>query len=319
MIELSYRLDLSDSEIEEIIEKYYSEKSEQTKTFIRRAIKKYGDVYVYSETEFISWRDELKIYCPKCDLAFSTAPGRVLHKKSGPACPKCSRIEMGKGFREKARKTFEERLEKYQPDYELVSEYISKDKKVLVRNRLTGEEIWVLPSKLRDRHTVEKICSVGEALVEECLSELKLDYQKQKLFTVDEVPDLYKVRTTGLKVDFYLEHSGLKYVIEYNGEQHYKESSKFTSHGEGSAEVYIKQVKRDQILNTFCGYKGYILIVIPYTVTKKSVMLEGLKDIIINGNLQNTQKYFPDREPNPVATEDNRWEEIITWEESENE
>ena len=317
MIELSYRLDLSDSEIEEIIEKYYSEKDKRTKWFIHRSLEKYGDIYDYSETIYTGRPNKLRIFCPKCNDFFTVIPGNFLWI-TGAGCPVCSKKDRIEKLRLEGKEVFEDLLRKYQPDFELVGEYINQSTRVDIRDNTTGKIYSVIPSVVKRTHSVKRIASRGEEAVEEALLSLGLAFQKQKSFTVDEVPDLYKVRSQKLTVDFYLEYNGLTYIIEYNGEQHYREAKKF-SKGGNSIDTYIKQIKRDQILNTFCGYKGWCFIVIPYTVTKEELIESGLRDIIINGNLQNTQKYFPNPTPGPVTTVDDRWEEIITWEESENE
>lgn len=317
MIELTYKTNLSDSEIEEIIEKYYKDKTEKCKHFIRRSLEKYGDIYDYSETDYVRNSKRVNIYCPKCGESFSIVPANFVIK-TGAGCPRCSKKNSIEKLREDGRKSFEDFLKKYQPNFQLVGKYVNQTTRVNVKDKTTGKVYSVIPTVVRRSHSVLKISSRGEAAVEEALISLNLKFQKQKSFSVDEVPDLQKVRSRKISVDFYLEYAGRIYIIEYNGEQHYKETNKFAKGG-SSAEVYIKQVKRDQILNTFCGYKGYCLIVIPFTVISKELIECGLRDIIINGNLQNTQKYFPNPSTNPVTTSDDRWEEIITWEESKDE
>lgn len=89
MIELSYRTDLNDSEIEEIIEKYYSEKSEYTKNFIRQAIRRYGDVYDYSKTNRVDNNlTKVIITCPTHG-DFSVDPQYFLKSQFSKGCPEC--------------------------------------------------------------------------------------------------------------------------------------------------------------------------------------------------------------------------------------
>ena len=89
MIELSYRLDLSDSEIEEIIEKYYNEKSEYTKNFIRQAIRRYGDVYDYSKTNRVDNNLTKVIITCLTHGDFSVDPQYFLKSPYSKGCPEC--------------------------------------------------------------------------------------------------------------------------------------------------------------------------------------------------------------------------------------
>jgi len=60
-------------------------------------------------------------------------------------------------------------------------------------------------------------------------------------------------------VDFYIETYNNKYIVEYNGGQHYFPVKLF-----GGEKAFIKQQKRDQELRDYCKNYGIILLEIPY-------------------------------------------------------
>lgn len=310
MVEISNKTNLTDKEIEEIIEKFYKDKSDKTKNFIRRALKKYGDIYDYSEVEYNKNTDKVKIFCPICKEFFIVQAANFTFKTAA-GCPKCTKKRSIQKLRDNGRKIFEEFLyDNFGNDYVLEGEYKSNSDRVNVRETATGKLYSVIPSVVHRSKSIKKVSSIGEENVRRALDSLGIEYQAQKSFTVGEVPDLYKVRSQKLVVDFYLEYGGIKFIIEYNGEQHYREANKF-SKGSGPSEVYIKQIKRDQILNTYCACKGYCLIVIPYTITKESSIRDGLEDVILLGNIQNVQKHFPDLLSNPVSSTDSDYEVVV--------
>ncbi len=67
---------------EDISQRYTS----NTKSFIVKAKKIYGDKYDYSFTKYTTSRNKVDIYCPKHDLVFSCTANNHL---KGSGCPKC--------------------------------------------------------------------------------------------------------------------------------------------------------------------------------------------------------------------------------------
>jgi hypothetical protein len=62
----------------------------------------------------------------------------------------------------------------------------------------------------------------------------------------------------------------MKYVLEYNGIQHYKPIGFF-----GGEEQYKKQIQRDKELKEYCLKQNIKLITIPYNVKDKLECLMG--------------------------------------------
>lgn len=77
---------LSEEEIKKIIEEKYSEKDEKTKEFIRKGLRKFGDRFDYSKTEYVRAKDKVIITCLNEDHGdFKITPDHFLRR----GCPSC--------------------------------------------------------------------------------------------------------------------------------------------------------------------------------------------------------------------------------------
>lgn len=92
-------------------------------------------------------------------------------------------------------------------------------------------------------------------------------------------PDLKSERGNPLRFDFAvfetpedLEREHPKFLIEMQGEQHYKQ--KFQSR-----EAFARQQANDKRKRNYCNTKGYVLVAIPYTelnsMTLDSILEQG--------------------------------------------
>ena len=82
---------LSEKEIEQMISERYSDKDDKTKTFIRKALRKHGDRYDYSNVEYIKNHEKVKIICKiEEHKLFLQTPHDHLR---GSGCPKCRYIK----------------------------------------------------------------------------------------------------------------------------------------------------------------------------------------------------------------------------------
>lgn len=70
---------------------------------------------------------------------------------------------------------------------------------------------------------------------------------------------LIQLSNKNLYVDFYLEKDGKKYIIEYNGAQHYKQVKRFHS----KDSDFLQQIDRDFLLKEYCLSNKITLIEIP--------------------------------------------------------
>lgn len=124
--------------------------------------------------------------------------------------------------------------------------------------------IIVLGSNLRSGHTQSCGCerrSHGELKVAEILSKANISF-------IQEYSAFKFANGTNAKFDFYVNN---KYLIEYDGETHYK----YNLHGWHNQEHLQAQQERDMIKNQWCKENKIPLIRIPYT-RLKNLCLEDL-------------------------------------------
>ena len=97
------------------------------------------------------------------------------------------------------------------------------------------------------------IKSLGEQKVANLLKELKINFIQEYTFS-----DCISSKGYPLKFDFYLPDYNV--CIEYDGEQHFKDTSGWFKNSN-----FVELQKRDQIKNNFCSQNNIKLIRIPYT------------------------------------------------------
>lgn len=113
--------------------------------------------------------------------------------------------------------------------------------------------------------------SLGEKIIEKLLKEANIAFEQEKTFY-----DCYfSAKNVKCRFDFFVDN---KYLIEYDGEQHYKSNkSRFNK------EMVELIQARDNYKNNYCKEHGISLIRIPYT-HKNNIKLEDL--------LLNTSKFI---------------------------
>ena len=100
------------------------------------------------------------------------------------------------------------------------------------------------------------IHSRGETIIEHILRENNIKYRQQYVF-----PDLISEKYGYLKFDFAIfdENNSLKYLIEFNGKQHYEPIEYF-----GGEEQFKLQKKNDKLKQDYCKMHNIPLIIISY-------------------------------------------------------
>jgi DNA-directed RNA polymerase subunit RPC12/RpoP len=88
-------------------------------------------------------------------------------------------------------------------------------------------------------------------------------FKKQKIIYVEN--KLYRV-------DFYLENKCKKYIIEYNGEQHYKPVRFGGISNERSVRNFYKQIVRDNTIIKYCKDNNIEYIDIPYYFNNEDIL-----------------------------------------------
>ena len=187
--------------------------------------------------------------CEKCNnLEFETLPTNFT--SLGNRCPKCN------GNMKFTKEEFINKLNSYSNEYELVSDYLSYDEEIILLHKKCGCTFNLLPkeffspSKSR-RCPYCKEQSKGEDYIKNYLLSKKIKFKVQKRFST------CKYLST-LPFDFYISHLNL--LIEYDGSQHFSESSQF----HGNKENFKLRLKCDQIKNQWCKDNKVSLIRISY-------------------------------------------------------
>ena len=98
--------------------------------------------------------------------------------------------------------------------------------------------------------------SKGEQIVQNILTILNINFETQKSF-----PNLRSDKDYPLFFDFYL--PDFNTCIEYQGEQHYKQTRLFTE------EEFELALRRDELKRQYCINNNIVLIEIPYTDFEK--------------------------------------------------
>ena len=183
----------------------------------------------------------VKVECPHCQQTFVKTWADYLKHAECPFCENKQKMNT---------QAFKSLLPE---EYELLSEYTNTDCKILVRHNCGF--IWKISAHGFLTHTGCPKCnkhrSMGEKRIGQLLDELKIPYSIEQSFSWQ----------TNLKrrYDFYLPEQNL--VIEYMGEQHYRDRSLFKVTLE-EQQAIDKEKKEDAIKNglnylAIC-YKDYI-------------------------------------------------------------
>lgn len=177
--------------------------------------------------------------CKICDHNWMSRPDVVLPSKHG--CPKCA------NNLPYTNEIIDDKI-KYRGILR-IGNYI-KDKVKILFKCLTCKNEWLTRPDVILRGFGCPHCnsSNGENLIKETIKcKIKFDkmeYQKQ-----------IKWNNHRFMVDFYIENNLNKYIVEYNGRQHYQPINMF-----GGNERFEKQILRDKKLKEYC-YQNNIIYV----------------------------------------------------------
>lgn len=138
-------------------------------------------------------------------------------------------------------------------EFEILSEYISIDKKILFKHKKCDTRFEISPYAFISKHN-KKYCPIcyykkshGEIIISSFLTKHQIEFQREFTF-----PD-FKLR----RFDFYLPE--LNIVIEYDGIQYFESINFF-----GGEESFKQTKKRDEEKNQYCKSKNIQLFRLPY-------------------------------------------------------
>lgn len=109
--------------------------------------------------------------------------------------------------------------------------------------------------------------SIGETNIKNILEQNNIEYKTQKTF-----PELKSKRNRLLSFDFEAKNDNLKYLIEFDGEQH----NSYQPYFHNTYEDFLEAQERDMIKNQYCLKNSISLIRIPYW-ERDNITLEMLQ------------------------------------------
>lgn len=303
---------LTDEEIEEIIDKKYSNKLPHTKDYIREQLKKdpnYICKFSMVREDFIE--EARKVHSEKYN--YDLVPEIIQNSEKTKISLICEEINPKTGCiygkfettfahfvirgqniyllgqhqmnRKKSRKKGEKFLSwaknKF-PNLDFSKAiYVSAKTDITIVCPLHGEYT-ITPDNFKKSATggcrgCSNMKSRGERFVDNSLNKLGISYTPQYEISAEKL-EIQSIRSV-VYVDYYINLNGLEYLIEINGKQHYCEFKRY--HKDGT--VFVDQIKRDQAVRMYAGINGIIFVEIPYTVlTSEERVYDILKRILID-------------------------------------
>jgi hypothetical protein len=224
-----------------------------TSEFLGKSKEIHGDIYIYDKTKYMGTDKKINITC-RVHGDFKQFPSAHL---SGLGCRKCGhnynyRRYTLEDFILKAKATHGNKY-----DYSKV-DYVHSHEKVEIICPEHGS-FFQKPSS----HIYGDRCSMcrsskGEEKIRTFLQSHNIKFKEQKTF-----PDCKFVKK--LKFDFYIYNNGNPYLIEYQGQQHFKPITFGNISIEKATEVFQDSLVRDQIKREWSKSKGITLLEIPFT------------------------------------------------------
>lgn len=222
--------------------------------FISELKKVHGNEYDYSKVIYTGIDNEIIISCKSHGDFLQSAYTHI----KGSGCPKCKGEKMSNRqlstlsyFIERAQKIHGEKY-----DYSLV-DYKKGTMKVQIKCKQHGIFEQIPDSHLQGRGCPSCSESKGEKMISKILSDLNIDYLREKKF------EDCKGKVHKLPFDFYLPDYNI--CIEYDGEQHFKLKNNSFGAGEEKSKInFEKLVQNDKIKNEYCVNNNILLIRIRY-------------------------------------------------------
>lgn len=220
-------------------------------------------------SEYKNARTLLKVKCLTCEGIESKSPSQLYNRKH---CTKCS---IKKRNKEKIvpLETVMKRIEDHYGEgvYTPISEYEDTTKHMSFRHENCGYQWEIIPQNLMRGYGCPNCytatVSKGQGILKEIFNEYNINYKEEVKF------DDLKVKQN-LRYDFgiYNEKNELKLLIEYNGQQHYKNIELFNE------KASLKKRREYDLLKiNYAKKKKVRLGIIPYQIKLKKDLIELLK------------------------------------------
>lgn len=245
----------------------------------------HGEKYEYVGDPPKKKSDYIHYMCPEHG---EIAQRYDVHVVQGCGCPQCCNYSNHKPAEQRCQEWIAKCIEKYgegRYDYSRAHlTYANNDSEVEIRCCIHDHWFKTTPdNNLRTVNGSCPLCSIefreseGEATIRRWLQKhgiLDFEQEYQLPNEDDTLPLQY------LSADFWLLHGQEYIIIEYHGEQHYKDVPHF--YAGKSVRTFAVQQHRDQYLRRYCHDNGIRLIEIPYWDFKR--IDEILTDELLNIN-----------------------------------
>lgn len=252
--------------------------------FMRRSKELFKDhAPGFDKLEYINQHIPVILKCNNCREYFSQKPCEHLHGTG--YCPACAMKLCGEKKSLGNERFIELVTEVYGPDVWDFSKlnYVRSNKPITLIYKETGEECRHIPQYFLDSKDPRKsVVYKGESIIKNVLRNIGIsEFETQKNIEKKELIKygLDKSSRSRISADFFLEYNRTKYIIEYNGIQHY-EYTPFLHRK--NIEIFKRQVERDKLLKRYCTANNIVLIEIPYTLKTFNKIKPILEDVLKN-------------------------------------
>lgn len=230
-----------------------------TLEFISKAKLIHKNKYNYSEVTYINYKTKVKIICPNHGSYLQTPNNHLM----GMGCSECKKETLIKKFSKSKCEFINEAnyVHNNSYDYNFI-EYKNNKTKIKIFCKIHMTFFNQSPSHHLQGQGCPKCLYKNESITEKILKKLlhKIDIKSQ-----------FKI--SKFRVDFYFEKDNTKYIVEYNGAQHYQSIKLF-----GGVKQFKKQQLRDNQLKEYCKNNNITLIEIDgrkYTGSKIKDFLQS--------------------------------------------
>lgn len=225
-----------------------------TQRYIEKARKVHGNKYDYSKTIYTNVKTPITITCPTHG-DFEQNPS---HHLKGCGCPQCAvekrTIAQSSTTREFVKKAQSIWGDLY--DYSKV-DYKNNHTKVCVICSEHGE-FWQYPSYvLKGGGCPLCTTSKGEQIIFEFLTREKLKFEREYYIRLSPT----NLGRNNIFADFFISRGDKKYIVEFNGKQHYERIPYFHK----TQEDFMRQKVRDERLREWCKENEVKYIEIKYS------------------------------------------------------
>ena len=233
-----------------------------TQQFKNEYYKKFPNSKVIIMGEYIGCKEKIKCQCEECNYEWETTPDCLLR---GSSCYRC------RGHIAKTTKEFkDEYYEKFpNSSISIIGEYKKENIPIKCKCNIC-QNIWETtnPHRLLNGCGCPKCSnSKGNNVIKDILTLHNINYVEEKTF------ENCKMKCF-LRFDFFLPKYNI--LIEYDGEQHFTNSSYY-----GGKNEFNKRIEYDNIKNTYCKNNNIFLLRIPYKY-KPSKQKDKIEKIILD-------------------------------------